>query len=67
MYAGGPIEALMKEVSVRCGVDVSVVFGCMNQLWESNLQYDNADVLAKGVEEVCKQRMQIVFIKYFDL
>jgi hypothetical protein len=52
IYVGGPIEALMKEVSVRCGVDVSVVFGCMNQLWESNLQYDNADVLARAVEEV---------------
>ena len=52
LFVGGPIEALMQEVSVRCGVDVSVVFGCMNQLWESHLKYDDAEVLAKAVEEV---------------
>lgn len=33
-------------------MDPSVVLGCMSQLWEKNMKYDDADTLMKAVEEV---------------
>ena len=42
----------MKEVSLKCSVDISIVFNCMNQLWEKNLKYDDSETLIRAVEEV---------------
>jgi len=52
--SGSPMEALLKEVAVKCEVDSSIVFACMNQLWEMSSKYDDMDTLCRAVEEYKK-------------